>query len=493
MSVAMFGRDQPVIVSRPQVLRHMTESLLQQQGQPIPSLQSASTALHSTPPLTLASTPEPATPISASASASMISSSAGSSPALSITPVARTTLPGFTLNLNNVCRSPVDAARPEAVPHTPKERVVAGLLAASGAPLTTPNGMPPIQIEPSRASAEAAAEFLALIGAGVGQVLASSDEEVFHEAGIWIPSLGEWLITSGRLKGLDGPYVQLSALSESGSLRDITPHLDADFIMANGGTPDGFGTGAIVCSQGLGALGGSLWHVDVTLTKSTLLLSEPIAGVPFNSPNDIVRHPATGCLILSDPSYGYEQGFRERPHPEAPNCLWCAQPIASTESLSAQGYRCYVLDSDFVKPNGVLLSPDGNTLYATDTGYYNGYGEADASRPRCTYAFDVLVSEDASNVSRLSLRNRRLFATCADGEGVPDGMKCDETGNVYLGCGDGVHVHSPDGTRLGKLLVKGGAANLCFGGALGRTLMILNETRALSIELTTGCALDLDL
>lgn len=37
-----------------------------------------------------------------------------------------------------------------------------------------------------------------------------------------------------------------------------------------------------------------------------------------------------------------------------------------------------------------------------------------------------------------TLKNRRVFAHCD--KGFPDGIKCDVLGNVYSGCGDGVHV-----------------------------------------------------
>lgn len=71
------------------------------------------------------------------------------------------------------------------------------------------------------------------------------------------------------------------------------------------------------------------------------------------------------------------------------------------------------------------------------------------------------------------LVNRRLFAF-ADA-GIPDGIKCDTDGNVYSGCGDGVHVWSPGGVLLGRVAVDGGAANFCFGRR--GEMFILNETR----------------
>lgn len=47
--------------------------------------------------------------------------------------------------------------------------------------------------------------------------------------------------------------------------------------------------------------------------------------------------------------------------------------------------------------------------------------------------------------------------------GIPDGIKCDTSGNVYSGCGDGINVWSPGGCLLGKILLSRGVANLCFG------------------------------
>ena len=47
------------------------------------------------------------------------------------------------------------------------------------------------------------------------------------------------------------------------------------------------------------------------------------------------------------------------------------------------------------------------------------------------------------------LTNKRFFAMVDIG--IPDGIKCDLDGNVYSGCGDGVHIWSPCGTLIGKI------------------------------------------
>lgn len=59
--------------------------------------------------------------------------------------------------------------------------------------------------------------------------------------------------------------------------------------------------------------------------------------------------------------------------------------------------------------------------------------------------------------------------------GIPDGIKCDLEGNVYSGCGDGVHVWTPGGVLVAKILVEGGVANFCFGR--DGQIFLLNENK----------------
>lgn len=66
--------------------------------------------------------------------------------------------------------------------------------------------------------------------------------------------------------------------------------------------------------------------------------------------------------------------------------------------------------------------------------------------------------------------------------GIPDGIKCDNAGNVYSGCGDGVHVWSSGGTLIGKIyLPTGMCANFCFGKA--GEIFMLNENRIYRAQL----------
>lgn len=55
------------------------------------------------------------------------------------------------------------------------------------------------------------------------------------------------------------------------------------------------------------------------------------------------------------------------------------------------------------------------------------------------------------------------------------GVHCDSFGNVYAGCGDGVHVWNPAGKLLGKIFTDGVAANFQFVG--NGKMIICAETR----------------
>lgn len=50
-----------------------------------------------------------------------------------------------------------------------------------------------------------------------------------------------------------------------------------------------------------------------------------------------------------------------------------------------------------------------------------------------------------------ALANGRMFCTVAEEDGVPDGVRCDTQGNVWVGIASGVDVYAPDGTKLARI------------------------------------------
>jgi gluconolactonase len=131
--------------------------------------------------------------------------------------------------------------------------------------------------------------------------------------------------------------------------------------------------------------------------------------------------------------------------------------------LSEDGQELTLLVDDFDRPNGLCFSPDESVLYVDDTARMH------------VRAFDVQ--------SDGTLANGRIFAEEEGENGVPDGMKVDQQGNVYLTGPRGVWVFDPAGTHLGVIQVPEVTANLGWGENDWKTLFITATTSIYRIQL----------
>lgn len=160
-------------------------------------------------------------------------------------------------------------------------------------------------------------------------------------------------------------------------------------------------------------------------------------GKKLNSPNDVAVK-SDGTIWFTDPDYG----LGGKPHDYEGCFVFRFDPKAKALA---------VLATDFDKPNGICFSPDEKRLYVADSG-----------KPHHIRVFDVQVDG--------TVKGGAVF--CQIDNGLPDGIRCDAAGRVWSSAGDGVHIFAPDGKLIGKILVPETPANLCFGGADGRTLFI---------------------
>jgi gluconolactonase len=178
-----------------------------------------------------------------------------------------------------------------------------------------------------------------------------------------------------------------------------------------------------------------LWRIDPS-GKVTVVLSQ-YAGKLLNGPNDIwIR--ADGGIYFTDPFYKRDY-WKRGPKEQDREAVYYLAPDHQTLTRVADDLR---------QPNGIIGTPDGQTLYVADYG---------ASR---TYAYDIQ--------SDGTLKNKREL--CRLGS---DGMTLDSEGNLYL-TGSGVTVFDKTGKQIEKIRVPGesGTANVCFGGKERQTLFI---------------------
>jgi gluconolactonase len=167
-------------------------------------------------------------------------------------------------------------------------------------------------------------------------------------------------------------------------------------------------------------------------------------GKRLNSPNDVVVR-SDGTIYFTDPTYGRMPVFGlERPQELDFQGVYRMAP----------GRRLHCEANDFSQPNGLCLSPDEETLYVNDT-----------TRAHIR-AFAVAPNG--------SLSDSRIFAqrigTGDYDDGVVDGMKCDEHGNVYVTGPRGIWVFDARGTQLGVIRMPEIAGNLNWGGPDWRDL-----------------------
>ena len=188
-------------------------------------------------------------------------------------------------------------------------------------------------------------------------------------------------------------------------------------------------------------------------------------GKYLNSPNDVCVR-SDGTIYFTDPWYG-----RRAPHGVARERDLGWQAVFRIPPGGGQDeLELAVPLEEFEMPNGLCFSPDESLLYVDDT-------------PRAhVKVFDV--SADGA------LANGRVFfegvGSGAPAEGVVDGMKCDEQGNVWVTGPRGVWVISPAGEHLGTVLVPEGAANLAWGGPDWHTLFVTATTSVYAIRTNVG-------
>ena len=177
-----------------------------------------------------------------------------------------------------------------------------------------------------------------------------------------------------------------------------------------------------------------LWKISPKKEVSVLL--EGFRGKRFNGPNDLWIAP-DGGIFFTDPFY-------KRPY-------WShsEQPIKDQRVyyLTPNRKGLFIAAEGLVKPNGIIGTPDGKTLYVADI---------DNNK---TWSYSIGADG--------KLENKTLFTELGS-----DGMTIDEQGNLYL-TGDGVTVFNKAGEKILHIPVdKEWTANVTFGGSDNQTLFI---------------------
>jgi gluconolactonase len=187
------------------------------------------------------------------------------------------------------------------------------------------------------------------------------------------------------------------------------------------------------------------------------VVADSYGGKPLNSPNDVVVK-SDGSIWFSDPHYGIMTDYEGyRGEQENPCVVYRVTPETGAVEVVVDDMNC---------PNGLAFSPDEKKLYVADTGRMFSGDEQ-----------HIRVYDCAAG----TLSNGRVFHKID--RGCSDGFRIDSDGNLWSSAADGVHCISPEGQRLGRILVPELVSNVCFGGRAKHQLFITATTSVYMITL----------
>jgi gluconolactonase len=175
------------------------------------------------------------------------------------------------------------------------------------------------------------------------------------------------------------------------------------------------------------------------------VLAEKWEGKRLNAPNDIVVSKS-GHVYFTDPAFGEQADHRELD-------FYGVYHITPKGEMS-------LIAKPAGRPNGIALSPNGKLLYVANSDEKN------------IRAYDVDKNGAVSN-------ERILISDIA---GVPDGIKVDEKGNIYVAA-KGVVVYTAEGKLLTTLNLAETPANCAFGDADFQGLYVTARTSVYRVRL----------
>lgn len=275
----------------------------------------------------------------------------------------------------------------------------------------------------------------------------------WSEGPVWIKS-GGYLVFSDvpantvyRWKQGDGVSVYLKPSGYTGAEpRGGEPG-------SNGLTLDSEGR-LVLCEHGDRRVG----RIEKNGTHITL--ADRYNGKRFNSPNDLVYH-SNGDLYFTDPPYGLVKNMDD-PKKEL--------PFQGVYRLKPNG-EVTLLTDKVTRPNGIALSPDEKTLYVA------------VSDPKVPVVMAYDLKPDGT------IANGRVFFDAKplmkpENKGLPDGLKVDRAGNLFVTGPGGVLVITAKARHLGTIKTGEATAN-CGWGDDGSTLYITADMYLARIKTQT--------
>jgi len=253
------------------------------------------------------------------------------------------------------------------------------------------------------------------------------EENAFFEGPTWDPAGKKLYFTSfqpkkTRILRLDGPGKATPWMLDTQGINGTCLSRD----------------GRLLCAQAYGHRVLSLAFRAEPTDAKILVFDESL-----HQPNDVCQAP-NGDLYYSDPEFGQKK-------------------TSAVYRLTPGGEITKVV-TDMPVPNGVLTSPDGRTLYVSD------------SHERHWKAYPIGPDGTVGP-------GRIFFDPQTDNRAEPDGMTGDAAGNLYFTGRGGVWVVSAAGQLEGFIPLPEFCSNATFGGPTGHVLYLTCAKKVYSLPM----------
>jgi gluconolactonase len=199
------------------------------------------------------------------------------------------------------------------------------------------------------------------------------------------------------------------------------------------------------------------------------VIADKYDGKPIDGPNDIITD-AKGGIYFTDPQFTMEAQK--------------SQPGRAVYYISPEGKVIRLVEpNEFAMPNGIVLSPDGKTLYINNCYDDELWYPVKSEKDNFIWAYDV--NPDGT------IKNGRKFAKLLLTENVldrkgksssADGMAIDKKGNLYVSTYYGVQIFNAKGQFVGMINLPSFPVSICFGDADMKTLYIVSYSKVYKIR-----------
>jgi gluconolactonase len=248
---------------------------------------------------------------------------------------------------------------------------------------------------------------------------------------------GDYLFAEGPATDQNG-NVYFSDIN-AGKIYRWSPEGNVDIFLEGLNAPNGLAFdedgNLIACEGGNGRL------ISIDPQGQVTVLADQYNNIRFNEPNDLWIDPQGG-IYFTDPAYQSS----------------VVQDGEYVYYLTPDRSQVMRVIDDLTRPNGIVGTLDGKTLYVAD----HGAGK--------TFAFTIQGDG--------LLADKRLFVSLGS-----DGMALDKAGNLYLTTSDAVQIFNAFGNPVQEIKIPEPPTNVTFGGKNRNLLFITARTAVYTLEM----------